>query len=188
MLPQIVVAAYRSLLRRGRIGAAAEKVAAGDHVHTWGTIDGGQYLQDKKALGVSGGTFTDGAWRTRDLNDAPQSIGGGVGLTLASNQFTLLAGFYIIRGSAPGFYVAAHQTRIQNITDAVTAILGTSEYMASGNTQSRSHFHGIIGIGATKTFEVQHRCSATRAPNGFGAEGSFGDEIYTILEILRLAT
>ena len=182
----MVTSAYADLVAESKIGAGAAQVSQGDHAHLY-TLEGGQYLQDKKAQNNSGGDFNSGAWRTRDMNDAPQSIAGGVGLSLGSNQITLLAGFYIIRGSAPGHQCATHQARLQNITDAVTAILGTVEHShVTYPSTSRSIISGIVGIGATKVFELQHWCTTTRAIDGFGRKMNVGDEIYSKLEIIKL--
>lgn len=151
-------------------------------------------LQDQKASGTNGGTFTSGAWRTRDLNTTVfNSI---IGFSLAANQFTLLSGTYIIRASAPGVISARHATRLQNITDASTVLAGTSEFssLLSDPTEgftTRSFIIGDFTITATKVFEIQHRCDHTQATLGFGvaAGGSFAvaNELYTEAQIWKIA-
>ena len=58
-------------------------------------------IADVKAYNADGGTFTQNVWQTRDLNtelDDPLNI-----VTIASNQFTLQAGTYLVEWSAPAW-------------------------------------------------------------------------------------
>ena len=144
-------------------------------------------LRDEKTAGTAGGTFTSGAWRTRDLNT--EVIDSGNHCTLSSNQFQLAAGTWRIRAIAPAWGVDRHQARLQNITDATTTVTGTGSSSNSsslpGNTCSEI-VHQFT-IAATKTFEIQHQCSATMSGAGFGLDGSFGTEIYTIVELQKIS-
>jgi hypothetical protein len=109
--------------------------------------------------------------------------------SLASNQITLDAGTYIIRASAPAFATNRHQTRLQNVTDATTVLIGTSEHnntQGDGN-QSRSWVHGLFTIGSGKALELQHQCQATRATFGLGVEGNFTTEVYAVVELWKVA-
>ena len=144
-------------------------------------------LSDTKAANTAGGTFTNGAWQTRVLNTEDVDVGGIV--SLSSNQFTLQAGTYRIRATAPAVAVDRNKARLQNITDASTTILGTSEYtQASTLVSSRSLVEGQFTIASAKTFEIQHRCETTRATNGFGLESNFSvSEVYTVVEIWKVA-
>lgn len=140
-------------------------------------------LRDEKAQNTSGGTFTSGAWRTRDLVETldPYSV-----CSVSSNQFTLDAGTYIIRASAPAFAVERHQIRLQNVTDATTVAVGSVAYSnAAGYTDSRSELASRFTITSSKTFEIQHRCERTYATEGFGVESNFTTEIYTIVELWK---
>src|SRR5690348_4361080 len=71
-------------------------------------------IADQKSAGTQGGGFTSGAWRTRDLNTEVSDV-DGIG-SISSNQFTPVAGTYIVMGSAPAYSVDSHQTRIRNVT------------------------------------------------------------------------
>jgi len=134
------------------------------------------HLQDQKSSGTSAGTFTSGAWQTRTLNT---EVTDEIGSTLSSNQFTLPAGTYEIEASAPAYSVTLHQCRLYNITDAAVTLTGTNEVSANGGyATSRSFVFGRFTIAATKTFELQHRCSVTKASDGFGGATSWGTEIY----------
>lgn len=144
-------------------------------------------IRDEKTVGTNGGTFTSGAWQTRDLNVSqdPNSI-----VTLSSNQFTLGAGTYMIDASAPADFVGSHQARLQNITDATTALVGTSSIC--GNTVVEdltvSRIAGIFTIAGTKTFEIQHQCTSGGAGTyEFGRAAGFGTEAYTQLNLIKIA-
>ena len=143
--------------------------------------------QDQKAQNTHGGTFTSGAWRTRDLNtEVTDTHSYG---TLGSNQITLAAGTYRIKATAPAFGVNQHQTRLQNVTDGTTVLTGTSEYSnstAGSGSPSRSIVEGQFTIGASKALELQHQCNATHATDGFGTASNFTTEVYTIIELWRV--
>lgn len=137
-------------------------------------------IRDEKANNTDGGTFTSGAWQTRTLNTEVLDPGGFA--SLLSNQITLLAGRYRVWISCPAYGVTEHQARLQNISDGATTLYGTSEYSNSGYlTATHSLIVGEFVITQSKIFEVQHRCGATYANEGFGRACAFGNtEVYTI--------
>jgi len=143
---------------------------------------------DQKASYADGGTFTSGAWRTRDLNteiDDPDGI-----VTIASNQFTLGAGSYLIRWSAPAYYTSGHQTRLYDVTNTAALQIGSSAH-TNANTSSTSSGSDRVTITANTTYEIQHRCSVTQTSIGFGLGSSggptWGDSLFTIVEIFKEA-
>lgn len=143
-------------------------------------------MKDVKAAGTDGGTFTSGAWQTRDLNtvENPQ-----IWAALAANQITLDAGTYKIIANAPGYQCAENKAILRNITDATDTVIGSSEFgaVAFGGF-SKSNIIGIFTIASTKTFEIQHQCAITSATNGFGVADNLGvDEVYTQVEITKIA-
>jgi hypothetical protein len=142
-------------------------------------------IVDQKTNGTNGGSFTSGAWRTRDLNT---TIGSNTitGSSLASNQFTLPSGTYYINSSAPGFGVNQHKIKLRNITDSSDVIIGSSEN--TGSSQTRSFLNGTFTISSSKVFEIQHYGNTTSNTNGFGSASSFSVvEIYTQVELRKLA-
>jgi len=143
-------------------------------------------ITDSKASGTSGGTFTSGAWRTRDLNtieDDPDSI-----VTLASNQFTLGAGTYLIQWSAPAIKAGSHKTQLWDVTGSTDLAKGTSEYTASADSiQTHSFGFDIVTLTASNTFEIQHRTAITHATNGFGVPSSMAAEKYAMVTIFKLS-
>ena len=158
----------------------------------WAAAGGGSAppfisIQDQKSSGTDGGTFTSGAWRTRTLNTLVNDGTGSV--TLASSQITLPAGTYEAYIAAPAVDVDHHQARLQNVTDAVTVLLGTSELSAgSSNATTKSFMADEFTIGASKLLEVQHRCQSTSGGTyGMGSPSAFGTEVYTIVVFRKVA-
>ena len=141
-------------------------------------------IQDQKTQNTGGGTFTSGAWRTRDLNTLLADRSGII-VALAANQVTLGPGTYKVEASAPAYLAARNQTRLQNVTDGTTLRLGSSEYCgaANGDVQVRSYVKGEFALQSAKVLELQHQCQTTAATLGFGVPSNFGTEVYSTLEI-----
>jgi hypothetical protein len=154
------------------------------HVHGLGEYI---FIKDIKSAGTHGGTFTNGAWRTRDLTLIETDDTGVV--TLVANQFTLPAGTYVCDISVPAVNTDRHKSRLQNVTDATTTLLGSSTDCGSNdNDESSSFIKGKFTIAISKTFEVQHRCQTTAATFGFGVASNFAvSEVYTQIKLLRIA-
>lgn len=128
---------------------------------------------------------TSGSFVTRGLSTLVRN--NGTIAALASNQVTLGAGTYFFKWFAPGKGVNQHQTRLQNITDATTAGLGTSAFSPSAsNAYSASEGSCVVTIAASKAFAVQHRVTTTNATDGFGTTAGFGTDVYSRLEITKL--
>jgi hypothetical protein len=161
------------------------------HSSTAGTLEWANnlavaYLWDQKDYNADGGTFTQDASRTRDLNQEvdPHSI-----VTLSSNQFTLAAGTYQVNWNAPAYKVNNHMSFLWNNTDSENAINGSSEYAHSGTGITNQSFgQGRFTITDTKVFEIRHYCNSTFSNLGFGAAASIGSSkpsIYTSVKIIK---
>lgn len=139
-------------------------------------------LWDQKTVGTNGGTFTAGAWQTRTLN---QLVTSDSAVTLSANQFTLSPGNYSVLVNAPAYRVGNHQTRLQNITDNITAMWGTTAFSnASIGSMTSSNINGQLSVSKLTTFAVQHKCVSTENSDGFGIAAGFGAaEIYTSVTI-----
>jgi hypothetical protein len=139
-------------------------------------------IQDQKPISTQGGTFTSGSFQTRVLNTI---VANDLFLaSLASNQITLPAGTYRCRIEAPALKVDNHQARLQNVTDGLTLLLGTSAFSTAATTDvtTCSVITGRFGLASAKTLEVQHRCLTTLATLGLGTAANFSTEIYTSAE------
>ena len=185
--------AYRSATAntntRLAIGTAGQvlTVNSGATAPEWAAPSNPTFLivQDNKATNTQGGTFTSGAWRTRDLQTT--QVNSISGASVASNQITLGAGTYLVSASAPAWKVTSHQTRFYNITDSSETILGSVEQsVATNGDQTRSVLEGVFTIAGTKAFELQHYGAQTQATNGFGAAGGIANEVYSIVTIQKV--
>ena len=138
-------------------------------------------IWEQESTGTNGGTFTSGAWQTRILNSIT-NINNTV--ALSNNQFTLSPGIYTIAATAPAYKVDNHQIRLQNITNSVTTLMGTSAFSPnSGGSMTSSYINGQFAVSIPMVFEIQHMCTTTEANDGLGIASGFGNEIYTIVKI-----
>ena len=141
---------------------------------------------DEKPANTDGGTFTQGAWRTRVLNT--ESSDGGGHAALASDQITLAAGTYICKITAPAHKVSAHKIKLYNTTGGANILVGTSA--TTDNTdavQTISIISGRFTIAASQALEVQHRCTTTTNTTGFGNANNVSEvEVYTMAEFWRV--
>lgn len=145
-------------------------------------------LQEQQTQNTNSSGFTSGAWRTRPLNTEVSDVGGLC--SLSSNQFTLAAGTYVIRAVAPAYYVNRHQTRLQNVTDGSTVLVGQGAYafrdVGGDSGMTLSVLTGIFTIAASKALELQHQCQTSNATNGMGLACNFTTEVYAIVELWKV--
>jgi len=147
-------------------------------------------VTEEETSGTDAGTFTSGAWRTRDLNTTEvNTMGAIVGLL---PQITLRAGIYEVRASAPAIGVEAHQARLYDVTNAAVLLTGTSEMAPSvlsdhGGVTTRSFVLGRIYLTADTAIRLEHRCEKTIVNEGMGYAIGWTDEIYALLEIHKVA-
>jgi hypothetical protein len=159
---------------------------------SWATVAGVSVavIADVKSSGTQGGTFTSGDWRTRDLNTEIQDPDNIV--TISSNQFTLIAGTYLISFAAPAYAVAEHRVRLYDITNSAVIAQGINAFDYPDANLNGDHGismgSGVVTPTANTTYEIQHRCSSTKSTNGLGVSISNGSsEQYTTVTILKVA-
>jgi len=142
-------------------------------------------INDTKASGVDGGTFTSSAWRTRDLNT--EQYNEIEGASLSSNQITLPEGEYEVYATVPALQVDEHSSLLYNITDSANEIVGSVQKASDGSSVGNvSIIDGIITISDEKVFEIRHRCKSTRSTTGFGSSQTWGENIYTQIRIRKV--
>jgi hypothetical protein len=142
------------------------------------------HVRDEKTAGTSGGTFTTGAWRTRDLNtEITNEI---TGASLASNQITLPAGTYFIQARVPTQATNNTVSKLRNITAGSDVIIGSSGLaMWNAAVEWNSWIVGRFTIAGETVFEIQHNCSYTGT---FGTASNLGvTEVYTEVQIWKVA-
>jgi hypothetical protein len=143
-------------------------------------------LEDQKAQNTDGGTFTSGADRVRTLNTEVYDPFGIC--SLSSDQFTLGAGTWLIEWSAPALGTDGHQSFLYNVTATAEVRRGTSEFSDNAQfIQTRSRGAAVVVLTASAAFEIRHRCGVTQATNGLGAKANFSTEVFTRVEITKVA-
>lgn len=148
-------------------GASLTNLPAGGKFASYAIIG------DVKAANADGGTFTTGAWRTRDLNTEISDADSIV--SISSNQFTLAAGSYLIIFSAQAHQPNSHQTRLYNATTSANVQFGQAMYSGtSEGVTTASRGVARVTISGSTVFEIQHRSAATKATFGLGV-GSSGN-------------
>ena len=151
---------------------------------TSGLLFNGDTAAANKLDDYEEGTFTSGAWRTRDLNTEISDADGIV--SISSNQFTLATGTYTIEWEAPAAYsVNHHSTRLYNSTDASVEQLGSSEF-ANSSFSTISYGKDVVTISGSKTFEIQHFANLTSNTYGFGRKQYLDSSAVTILTLVKI--
>ena len=122
------------------------------------------FLWDEKPYNVNGGSSINGI-QTRELN---KSSIYGTSISLSGNQFSLIAGTYKIRASAPAFVSNRHQLYLRNLTDDLITLTGTSEHTYASGSQTRSLLEGIVEVSKTTNFDIRHYTRTSRSTDGLG--------------------
>lgn len=153
-------------------------------------------FQDRKAFNVNGGTFSNNAWRTRDLNTTVITSGSEV--VLSSNQLTITPPLdtaspakYLVESTAPAFAVRSHISRIQDLTNNVTLVFGTSEFNNGTSAVGRSLILDSFSVSSPSiVVELQHFCQSNKNNEGFGRAHGLAaaniDNVYSIFRITRI--
>ena len=176
--------------------ATGYPAADGSQITNLGAYMGDYILiQDQKASGTAGGTFTQDAWQVRTLNTEVSDTGGCA--SVASNQVTLAAGTYYVNIYCPAVDVDSHRARLHETTSTLSDIYSINMRTPNSDTGlaiSAATIKGVVTISDANVtanqniFEVQHYCQTTQASNGFGVEyAAIGAvEIYTTVELWRV--
>jgi hypothetical protein len=112
----------------------------------------------------------------------------GASLDSGLAQFTLAAGTYLVKAQAPAFYCSQHRIRLWNVSDATTALLGTSELTnpGTGDSSTCSTINEVLTIATSKTFQLEHRVAASKSLNGYGVPNGWDTEIYSDIFIQKI--
>jgi hypothetical protein len=143
-------------------------------------------VEDQKTQGTNGGTSSVG-YNDRTLSTVV--VNEITGASLSSNQITLPAGRYIVRGYAPGNSVDLHNIALTN-TSNVIQIDGTPEMAGYvfEETQSTALLEGRLNISSSTTYKLRHYTA--RAVTGYGLGKALNvtsrTEIYSRVVITRL--
>ena len=133
------------------------------------------------------GTFTAGAWQTREINTEVVDTDNIV--SLSSNQFTLQAGTYQIKFGACAYRVNRHITRLRQISPAATIASSSAQYSwASDSNLQWSRGFARLTISQATAYEIQHYCQTTYSNNGFGFQMTYSTSDYVQVEIYKEAS
>ena len=145
------------------------------------------FIVDQKTQNTAGGGFTSGAWRTRDLNTEITDPDGIVSIT--ANEFTLAAGSYLIKWSAPAKYVEENQTRLYDVTGTAAVQVGSSAFNYTNHPtyvcEGPSSGVARVTPSGSNVYRIEHYGTLTRATDGFGPPADIDVEIYTMVEIYK---
>lgn len=191
----ILYASAADVLSKLAIGTNGQVLTVAAGIPSWAAAGGGgglfesiAIIRDEKTDGTDGGTFTSGAWRTRDLNTEVYDLDAIV--TISSNQFTPAAADYLCIARAPAFQSEGHRSRLYNATQASSPHIGSGAYGSSGTAaQTDSWVWYVFTANGTDAYELQHRCSSSKATVGLGTDDQMavGVEVFTEVILLQLA-
>lgn len=136
-------------------------------------------LQEQKASGNAGGDFNSGSFLTRALSHEVFDTANRC--SLASNEFTLQPGKYLISATACAVECGANQLRLWNVTDSTELALGQNSFAylgAGGPVAVIATVIGYVALSSAKTFRLEHRCQTTRTFYGRGMNAGWGTEVY----------
>lgn len=150
-------------------------------------IDNMLHVEDRKPAGTHGGTFTSGAWRTRDLNTiVTNNINGA---SLSNNQVTLPAGEYWVEAESSAYRVARNGNRLYNVSLASVLLIGLPRQShANYGPNDTSFLTGRLILDNITVLEIQHTCATTLTTTGFGNAVDLGSshETYSTLKIWKV--
>ena len=151
-------------------------------------------ISDQKAYNAGGGT-TDGSSNntihTRELNTEDFDPDGIV--SISSNRFTLQAGTYFLRYSAPAAKCNSHKVFLYNHTDSanVADSMGRTQYTTDDTvTCDVAVGECRVTIASAKEFELKHRIQTAFSNSsalGYGGNVSGLNTPYATVEIWKEA-
>ena len=134
-------------------------------------------IEDQASIGTAPQTTTADTWTQRNLSTVVYNPDSRV--ALASNRFTPTIDCFC-EWSAPGR--GKFQTRLYNVTDSVLVKNGTVASASSGDTALST---GGAPLVAGKQYRIDHICDSTLSA---GVAGSFTQEVYTRVKLLRVGS
>ena len=144
------------------------------------------HVRDEKSSGTQAGTPST-SFTKRDLNTVVTNEISGA--SVSSSVITLPTGTYYIHALTPARSVNEFKSKLVNTTDTTDTIIGTSGYCATAtSTNALSFVIGRFTIASSKNFELQVKVENTAiGSSGLGAGGSMATEVYTEVQIWKVA-
>ncbi len=148
-------------------------------------------VKDTRTSGTQGGGWAAAnTWAARPIQTEVSDVSGLC--SLGSNQITLSAGTYIMRGWGSCLRGNGFKHRLRNVTAGTTLVVGGNGYSVSTDTTScMGLISGLFTVAASQALEFQIYAAlkdATTDSNGYGASMTTGEvEVYAELEFWRIA-
>ena len=143
---------------------------------------------DQKSAGTAGGTPTQNAWTARDLNTEIADPDGIV--SIASDRFTLAAGNYLIKWSAPFFHPDRVVTRLYDHTNSAVIQYGQANG-GFGTSHEQIQCTGIARAtpSGSTAYELQYYADNSDS-DGYGCDApdDISVSIFTVVEIYKEAS
>ena len=157
---------------------------------TGGKFSAYAMIEDRKSDGTNGGTFSGGAWRTRDLNTEvtdPNNI-----VSISSNTFALSGSTsdkYLVRWRSPAYKVDVHGSRLYCTTDSNVAAKGSASVCKGNYGIATTISHGMARLDGGKSYRIEAYAWQTISGDGFGStwSASWCPGIYAQVEIMKEA-
>ena len=159
----------------------------GSDVYPVGHVLGIAQLQHQVTQGANGGDSVATTFTTLVLNTEVFDAGNFV--TLSSNQFTLLAGTYLISAKQACYRTGAFTIRLYDITNtAYVGLAGTNAYNPTGtdNKQLYSTLNTKFTCADTTVYELRYYAGLARTGNGLGTGHNQTLEVYGEVMIYKI--
>jgi hypothetical protein len=111
-------------------------------------------------------------------------------VSIASDQFTLAAGTYLIKWAPISMRVTYAKSALYDVTGTAYIGYGTTSYGdPSYGMPTESRGAARVTIGSSNVYEIRHYCQTTYATYGFGIQYSTsgGPNQYCTVEIFKEA-
>lgn len=143
-------------------------------------------LRDEKATTTDGGGCAATTWNNRDVNTEvydPDNI-----VTIAANQFTPIAGDFIITVFAPCHQGDENRLRLYNVTGTASVDEGLNTKSSSaGATTSTAVLCTKFTANGTDAYRIDHYTVTVRANDGLGlAVGDGTNEVYMTIRLEKI--
>tara|TARA_R110000824_G_scaffold52313_2_gene145144 strand:+ start:1815 stop:2528 length:714 start_codon:yes stop_codon:yes gene_type:complete len=158
-----------------------QNVTAGSGLSGFAGVSFSALLLDVKSQNTDGGTLNLGDWRDRDLNTEVFDVDSVV--SVSSDQFTLIAGTYIIEFGCPTMGVSRTQSRLYNVTTTAAVAYGTSVYVSSVPTAQWSVGWLRVVLSGSTVYKLQTRVEVSLSTTGGGQSANFSSEHYSYVKI-----
>ena len=176
-----------SRLAPGTAGQVLQTQGAGANpVWADSTLGKRAVICDQRDSGVAGGTATSGSWEIRTLQT---EIYDDIGISIATNVFTLPAGTFYIHWTAPARGVNSHMSRLYDVTNAAVVEYGTTALVAAAPYDNNNTTIGYAKVtpSVATGYRIEHQVYTTVASYGYGYPASYSVEKYTTVEIEQYA-